>query len=75
MTKDSSAGLMVEWHPLLFLESSSVNRVGRNKGTFGLRAPKNLELGPDISQGPVVVIVTVSIISHILYRPMSHFLL
>ena len=35
------------------------------------------ELGLDISQGPVVVIVTISfaIISHILYRPVSHFLL
>ena len=35
------------------------------------------ELGPDISQGPVVVIETISfaIISHILYRPVSHFLL
>ena len=41
------------------------------------RTPKNLKLGPDISKGPVVVIVTLSfaIISHILYRPVSHFLL
>ena len=39
-----------------------------------LPTPENLRLGPDISQGPVVVIVTISfaIISHILYRPMSH---
>ena len=35
-----------------------------------LPAPKNLGLGPDISQGPVMVMVTISfaIISHILYR-------
>ena len=35
------------------------------------------ELGPDISQGPVVVIETISfaIISHILHRPAFHFLL
>ena len=42
-----------------------------------LVALKNLGLGPDISQGQVVVIITISfaIISHILYRPVSHFLL
>ena len=42
-----------------------------------IRAPKNLELGPDISQEPVLVIVTISftIISHILYRSVSHSLL
>ena len=41
------------------------------------RRRKNLKLGPGISQGPVVVIVTISFatISHILYRPVSHFLL
>ena len=41
------------------------------------RAPKNLKLGLDISQRPVVVIVTISFatVSHILYRPVSHFLL
>ena len=64
---------------LLLLELSSINRLGLNNGTFGnlLRALKNLELGLDISQGLVVFIVTVSfaIISHILYRPVSHFLL
>ena len=40
-------------------------------------APKNLGLRTGISQGPVVVTVTISfaIISHILYRPVSHFLL
>ena len=63
----------------LVLRSSSINRVGLNNGTSGnlLPPPKNLGLGPDISQGPVAVIVTISftIISHILYRPVSHFLL
>ena len=73
------AGLRVEWHPLLLLERSSINRVGLNNGTYEnlLPAPKKLGLRPDISQGPVVVIETVSlaIFSHILYRPGSHFLL
>ena len=42
-----------------------------------LPALKNLGFRLDISQGPVVVIVTISfaMISHILYRPVSHFLL
>ena len=42
-----------------------------------LIALKNLGLVPDISQGQVVFIVTISftIISHILYRLVSHFLL
>ena len=42
-----------------------------------LVALKNLGLGPDISQGQVVVIITISfaIISDILYRPVFHFLL
>ena len=42
-----------------------------------IRVRKNLGLGLDTSYGPVVVIVTLSfaIISHILYRPVSHFLL
>ena len=78
MTKDFLAGLMMEWHPLV-LESSSINRLGLNNETSGnlLPALKNLGLGQDISQAPVVVIVTTSfaIISHILYRPVSHFLL
>ena len=73
------AGLRVEWHLLLLLESSLINTLGLNNETFGnlLPAPKNLGLRPDISQGPVVVIVTISfaIISHILNRPVSHFLL
>ena len=42
---------------------------GAEQWTFGhlLRALNNLELGPDISQGPVMVIVTISfaIINHI----------
>ena len=78
MTKDFLAGLMMEWHPLV-LESYSINRLGLNNETSGnlLPALKNLGLGQDISQAPVVVIVTTSfaIISHILYRPVSHFLL
>ena len=53
----------------------TIGHLGLNNGTFGLRAPKSLELGPDILQGPVVLIVTISIISHMLFRPMSHFLL
>ena len=42
-----------------------------------LPTPENLGLGPNISQGPVVVIVNISfaITSHILYRPVYHFLL
>ena len=61
------------------LKSSSINKLGLNNGTHGnlLPAPKNLGLRQDISQEPVVVIVTIffAIISHILYRPVSHFLL
>ena len=78
MTKDSLAGLIAEWH-LLALKLSSINELGLTNGTPGnlLQVLKNLELGLDISQGPVVVIVTISfaIINHILYRPVSHFLL
>ena len=78
MTKGFSAGLMVEWHPLLLLKSSSVNKLGLSNGTFEnlLPIPKTLGLRSDISQGQVVVIVTISftIISDILYRPVSHFL-
>ena len=38
---------------------------------------EELGIRPDISQRPVLVIVSISfaIISHILYRPVSHFLL
>ena len=79
MTKDFLAGLMVEWHPLLLLELSWINKLGLNNGTYEnlLPAPKNLGLRPGISQGPVVVTETVSlaILSRILYRPVSHFLL
>ena len=63
-------------HPRIILDKQTS---GLNNGTWGnlLPAPKNLGLGPDILQGPVVVIVTIyfTIISHILYRPVSHFLL
>ena len=71
MTKDFLAGLRVEWHPLV-LRSSSINKLGLNNGTYGnlLRAPNNLELGPDISQRPFVVIVIISftINNHISYK-------
>ena len=75
MTEDFLASLTMEWHPLI-LKSSSINRMSLNNETSEnlLPAPKNLGLGPDISQGPVVVI-SFAIISHILYRPVSHFLL
>ena len=60
MTKDSLAGLMVKWH-LLALKSFSVNKLGLNNGTSEnlLQVLKNLELGLDISQRPVVVIVII----------------
>ena len=71
MTKDSLAGLMVEWH-LLTLKLSSINKLGLNSNTSGnlLQILKNLELGLDISQGPVIVIVTIPSITliHILYK-------
>ena len=61
------------------LELSSINKLGLNNGTSGnlLPAQKNLKLGLDISQRPILIIVTISfaIISHILYRPVSHILL
>ena len=68
MTKDFLAGLTLKWYPLV-LESSSINRVGLNNVTSGnlLPAPKNLGLGPNISQGPVVVIVTISFAIIIFY--------
>ena len=76
--KDFLAGLTVEWQPFL-LGSSSVNKLGLNNGTYGnlLQAPKNLELGLDISQEPVIVIVIISfaIISHISYKLVVPFLL
>ena len=60
MTKDSLAGLMAKWH-LLALKSSSINELGLNNGTSEnlLQVLKNLELGLDISQRPVVVIVII----------------
>ena len=62
---------MAEWH-LLTLESSSINKLDLNNGTSEnlLQVLQNLELGLDISQGPVVVIVTIPsiIIIHILYK-------
>ena len=60
MTKDSLTGLMAKWH-LLTLKSSSINELGLNNGTSEnlLQVLKNLELGLDISQRPVVVIVII----------------
>ena len=78
MTNDSLAGLIAEWH-LLDLKSSSINELGLTNGTPGnlLQVLKNLELGLDISQRPVLVIVTIPsvIIIHILYKLMFPFLL
>ena len=71
MQKDSLAGSMVKWH-LLALKSSSIKGLGLNNETYGnlLQVLKNLELGLDISQGPVIVMVTIPsiIIIHILYK-------
>ena len=65
--------------PSPVLESSSINRLGLINGTSGnlLRAPKNLGLRLDISQGPIIVIVIISfaIINHISYKPVFHSLL
>ena len=78
MTKDSLVALTAGWY-LLTLESASINELGLNNETSGnlLSAPKNLEIGVDISQGPVVVIVTISfiVINHILYKLVFPFLL
>ena len=78
MTKDSLAGLMVEWH-LLTLKLSSINKLDLNNDTSGnwLQILKNLELGLDISQGRVIVIVTIPsiILIHILYKLAFPFLL
>ena len=61
------------------LESSSNNGLGLNNGTSGNlpQAPKNLELGLDISQEPIIVIVIIffSIINHISYKLVFSFLL
>ena len=76
--KDFLAGVTAKWH-LLAPKSSLINILGLNNGTSGnlLRAPKNLRLGLDISQGPAVVIVTISfiIINHISYKLVFPFLL
>ena len=79
MTKDFLADLTVEWHPPPTPGMSSINKLGLNYETYIrhknlLPTPDNLRLRPDISWGPVVIIVTISftIISHILYRPVSH---
>ena len=65
-------GGMAPLHP-------QINELGLNNGTPGnlLQILKNLELGLDISQGPVIVIVTIPsiIIIHILYKLVFHFLL
>ena len=78
MTKDFLAGLTVKWHPLA-LKSSLINRLGLNNGISRnlLQTPKNLELRPDISQEPVIVIVLIAfaIINHISYKPVFPFLL
>ena len=71
MTKDFLTGLTVEWHPppQIILDKQIGPELETYK-TYGnlLPAPKNLGLEPDISQGPVMVIVTISfaIISHII---------
>ena len=78
MTEDLLDGLTVEWTPLV-LESSLINKLGLNNGTSGnlLQALRNLGLGLDISQGPVVAmaIISFAMINHILYKPVFHFLL
>ena len=75
---DSLTGLRVKWQ-LLALTSSSINELGLNNGTSEnlLQVLKNLELGLDISQRPVVVIVTIPsiIIIHILCKLVFPFLL
>ena len=54
-------------------------QIGPEQWDIWKLAASTEELGirPDISQRPVLVIVSISfaIISHILYRPVSHFLL
>ena len=78
MTEDLLDGLIMEWLPIV-LESSLINRLGLSNETSGnlLQAPRNLGLGPDILQGPVVAIAIISfaMINHILYKPVFHFLL
>ena len=78
MTKGSLAGLMAKWH-LLALKSSSIYKLGLNNGTSEnlLQVLKNLQIGLDISQRSVIVIVTIPsvIIIHILYKLVFPFLL
>ena len=78
MTEHFLAGLTVVWYPLV-PGSSLINRLGLNDGTDGnlLRALKNVELGPDISQEPFVVMVIISFatINHISYKLVFTFLL
>ena len=62
MTKGFLGGLMLGGFlggPVL--ESPLIKRLGLNNGTSGnlLGAPKNLGLGLEISQGPIIVIETI----------------
>ena len=76
--KDSLACLMVKWH-LLVLKSSSINELSLNNETSVnlLQILKNLKLGLDISQRPIIIIVTIPfiIINHISYKLVFRFLL
>ena len=60
---------MTYLHPQIILNK----QVGPEHGTYKYLppAPKNLGLRQDISQGPgmVIVIISFTIINHILYRP------
>ena len=63
--------------PSIVLDKQWASTMGHLETCCEHQSTDNLGLGPDISQGPVVVIVTISfaIISHILYRPVPHYLL
>ena len=69
---------MVKWH-LLVLKSSSINKLSLNNETSVnlLQILKNLKLGLDISQRPIIIIVTIPfiIINHISYKLVFRFLL
>ena len=58
--KDSLAGLTAKWH-FVTLKSSSINKLGLNNETSEnlLQVLKNLKLGLDISQRPVIIIVII----------------
>ena len=80
MTKGFLGGLMLGGFlggPVL--ESPLIKRLGLNNGTSGnlLQGPRNLGLGLDNSQGQVIAIAIISftIMNHILYKPVFHFLL